>query len=135
MIDSTKAIGLGIFTICVNIILMLIKITTGMLGHSYALIADGIESAADIFTSLITWAGFQLSLRPPDDNHPFGHGKIESLTGIFAGGALLAAAGLIAYHSIQEILTPHRSPAWFTLPVLILVVIAKESLSRRILFV
>ncbi|MDA0321666.1 MAG: cation diffusion facilitator family transporter [Verrucomicrobia bacterium] len=133
MIDTGKAVGLGILTVCVNIVLMLVKIAAGVLGNSYALIADGIESAADIFTSLITWAGFHFSLRPADDRHPFGHGKVESLTGIFSGSALLAAAGLIAYHSVQEIITPHHSPAWFTLPVLIAVVVTKEMLSRRIL--
>ncbi len=132
---SRDTLALGLLAICVNAALMLVKITTGVLGNSYALIADGIESASDIFSSLITWAGFQLSLRPPDENHPYGHGKIESLAGMFSGCSLIAAAGVIANNSIQEILTPHHAPAWFTLLVLIVVVIIKEVLSRRILAV
>jgi cation diffusion facilitator family transporter len=76
--------------------------------------------------------GFHLSLRPPDDKHPFGHGKIESLAGIFSGTALLLAAFGIAVQSVREILTPHHSPEWFTLPVLVGVVITKEILSRKI---
>jgi cation diffusion facilitator family transporter len=130
--ETGKAVGLGILTILINVMLMLVKIVTGILGNSYALIADGIESAADIFTSLITWMGFHLSLRPPDDKHPFGHGKIESLAGVFSGTALLLAAVAIAVQSVREILTPHHSPEWFTLPVLIAVVITKEFLSRKI---
>ena len=132
MIDAGKAASLGLLALCVNIALMAVKISVGLLGNSYALVADGIESAADIFTSLVTWVGFHLSLRPPDENHPFGHGRIESLAGLFAGAALLVAAGVIAWHSILEIRTPHHAPEWFTLPVLLIVVVVKWLLSRSI---
>lgn len=124
---------MGLLTVAVNFVLMAVKILAGTLGNSYALIADGIESAADILTSLVTWSAFHLSLRPPDDDHPFGHGKIESLAGIFSGIALIGAAAAIAFQSIREILTPHHSPEWFTLPILIAVIITKELLSRKIL--
>jgi cation diffusion facilitator family transporter len=132
MIDTGKTLALGLLTLLVNIVLMAVKIATGLVGNSYALVADGIESAADIFTSLITWVGFQLSLRPPDETHPYGHGRIESLAGLFAGGALLAAAALIAWQSLQEIRAPHHAPEWFTLPVLLLVVAVKWTLARKI---
>jgi len=112
---------------------MVVKIGVGFLGNSYALIADGIESASDIFASLITWAGFQISLKPADDDHPYGHGKFESLAGMFSGFSLLTAAAIIGYNSILEIQAPHHAPAWFTLPVLVLVVVVKELLSRRVL--
>jgi cation diffusion facilitator family transporter len=132
MIDAGRTMALGLLTLCVNIVLMAVKITVGLVGNSYALVADGIESAGDIFSSLITWVGFQLSLRPPDEDHPFGHGKIESLAGVFSGVALLVAAFIIGYHSILEIRTPHHAPAWFTLPVLIGVVLVKSFLSRLV---
>src|SRR5882762_4512678 len=90
------------------------------------------ESASDIFSSVITWAGFRLSLKPADEDHPYGHGKIDALTGMFSGGCLFLAAAFIAYQSIVEIRTPHHSPAWFTLPVLIGVIVVKELLSRRV---
>lgn len=130
MIDSGKALAIGVFTLCVNIVLMAVKIAAGLIGNSYALVADGIESAGDILSSLITWVGFQLSLRPPDEDHPYGHGKIESLAGMFSGAALLVAAVVIAWNSVLEIRTPHHAPAWFTLPVLIGVVLIKTFLSR-----
>lgn len=130
--ERQEVIGYALLTTLINLILMIVKIVTGIVGNSYALIADGIESASDILVSLVTWIGFGLSLRPADKNHPYGHGRIESLAGMFSGVALLAAAGVIAYQSIQEILTPHHSPEWFTLPVLLAVVATKEILARRI---
>lgn len=128
-----QTLALGILSVCVNIVLMLVKIGVGLIGNSYALVADGIESASDIFSSLITWAGFQFSLRPADEEHPFGHGKFEALAGGFAGLTLLAAAVVIAVNAISEIRTPQHAPEWFTLPVLLGVVVTKELLSRRIL--
>jgi cation diffusion facilitator family transporter len=92
MRSSTDVLGLGILAVCINVALMLVKIGVGWLGNSYALIADGIESASDIFSSLITWAGFQISLKPPDEDHPFGHGKFEAVAGMSSGVALLGAA-------------------------------------------
>jgi len=132
MRSPSKSLGLGILAICINGALMIVKIGIGLVGNSYALIADGIESASDIFSSVITWAGFRWSLKPADEDHPYGHGKIDALTGMFSGGALFAAAAFIAYQSILEIRTPHHSPAWFTLPVLIGVIVVKELLSRRV---
>jgi len=131
--QRNELVNLGILTIIVNVSLMMVKIITGVIGNSYALIADGIESASDIFTSLITWVGFHFSLKPADKEHPYGHGKIESLVGVFSGLSLITAAGVIAYQSVKEILTPHLVPSWFTLPVLILVVIVKETMSRKVL--
>lgn len=131
-IARTEILGYALLATLVNVILMLVKIVTGMAGNSYALIADGIESASDILVSLVTWIGFGLSLRPPDENHPYGHGRIESLAGIFSGLALLGAAAAIAFQSIREILTPHHAPEWFTLPVLLAVVAVKEFMARRV---
>lgn len=116
-----------------NVLLMLIKLGVGYVGNSYALIADGIESASDVFVSVVTWGGFWLSLKPADENHPFGHGKIESLVGLLSGLALLGAALSIAVFSIREIRTPHAVPEWYTLPVLLGVVATKELLFRRVI--
>ena len=133
MKEAESVQRLGWLSLGVNIGLMLIKITTGVLGSCYALIADGVESASDVITTSVTWVGFKLSLRPADAEHPYGHGKIESLSGAFSGCSLLAAATLIAWQSIREIMTVHTAPAWYTLPVLILVVVVKETFSRKVL--
>jgi cation diffusion facilitator family transporter len=128
--DGLKVSGSAI---AINLTLALVKISTGVMGHSYAMIADGIESTTDIFSSLIVMGGLRISTRPPDEDHPYGHGKAESLAGLIVALFLLGAATLIAYQSIQEILTPHRSPAWYTLIVLGGVILVKEWLFRRML--
>lgn len=124
---------LGFMTLGVNVGLMVVKLTAGVLGNCYALIADGVESAGDIVTSVVTWGGFHLSLRPADEQHPFGHGKIESVAGVFSGLSLVTAATVIVYQAICEITTVHEAPEWYTLPVLVLVVIIKETTSRIVL--
>jgi len=114
----------------INALLAGVKIAAGVLGNSYVLIADGIESTADIFSSVVVWGGLRVAVIPADENHPFGHGKAESVASVFVSLLLLGAALLIAVQSVHEILTPHRSPAWFTLPVLFAVIVIKETLFR-----
>jgi cation diffusion facilitator family transporter len=120
-------------SIAVNALLAGAKVAAGLLGNSYALIADGIESMSDILSSFIVWSGLRISSIPPDQNHPYGHGKAESIAGAVVSVMLLAASLLIAVQSIREIVTPHHAPAWFTLPILGLVIVIKETLSRFVL--
>ncbi|MCU0788117.1 MAG: cation diffusion facilitator family transporter [Verrucomicrobia bacterium] len=121
------AAGVGM---AVNVMLAMVKIVAGIVGHSNALIADGIESTADIVSSLVVWTGLKISSLPPDDTHPYGHGKAESVAGVVVAGALLAAALVIGVQSVREIITPHHAPAPFTLLVLALVIGTKEALYR-----
>src|SRR3954454_17313204 len=115
-----------------NVGLATAKITAGLLGNSYVLIADGIESALDIAGSVIIWGGLKFAARPPDKTHPYGHGKAEPLAaGIVAVGVIIAAIGL-AVQSVREIVTPHHGPAPFTLVVLIVVIVIKETLFRKV---
>lgn len=134
---SSEATKQGIRTtivgIVVSICLAIIKIVTGIIGNSYALIADGIESTTDVFTSIVVVTGLRIAQLPPDDKHPYGHGKAEPFAGLVVSLALLIAAIIIIVQSIREIITPHHAPASFTLIVLFLVVITKEILFRSIL--
>jgi cation diffusion facilitator family transporter len=116
--------------VAVNAALALVKIMAGFFGNSYALIADGIESTADIVTSLVVWGGLRVSVAPADERHPYGYGKAEALAGIVVSLALLAAAATIAVQSVREIRTPHHLPHWSTLLVLVLVVATKLILAR-----
>jgi cation diffusion facilitator family transporter len=120
----------GIF---INLLLAVVKISAGWMGHSDALVADGIESTLDVLSSLMIWLALMYAARPPDSMHPYGHGKMESLAGAAGALVLLLAGSLVAWNSLREILTgaPDRpAPAAFTLGVLILVVIVKEVLFR-----
>lgn len=125
--SGLKATGIGM---AVNVLLAIIKIVTGIVGNSYALIADGIESTTDIISSLVVWTGLKISSLPPDEDHPYGHGKAEPMAGMVVAVALLGAAIFIAIQSVREIITPHHAPAWFTLLVLALVIATKETLFR-----
>jgi cation diffusion facilitator family transporter len=116
--------------IWLNALLASIKIAGGIWGHSFALIADGFESFADVFSSAIVYIGLRYSAKPRDANHPYGHGKAEPLAAAIVGLALVGAGVSIAVQSIREILTPHFLPEPFTLVILAAVVLIKEALFR-----
>lgn len=123
---------LALIGVAVNFVLALIKIIAGLLGNCYALIADGIESTLDIFSSLIIWFGLKLAAEPPDDEHPYGHGKAEPLASVVVALIIIAAAIGLSVESIHEIITPHHTPATYTLAVLVGVIIIKETLFRKV---
>jgi cation diffusion facilitator family transporter len=118
--------------ILLNAILAAAKFAGGIFGNTYALIADGAESTLDIFSSLLVWAGFRVAARPPDADHPYGHGKAEAVSGLAVAVFIFAMAGWVGFHAVHEIITPHRGPAWWTLPLLALIVGVKLWFSRRV---
>src|SRR5262245_11119524 len=124
-LSSVPLVGMA-----VNASLAGLKIVTGVFGNSYALIADGIESTADIVSSLIVWSGLRVAATPANPRHPYGYGKTEALAGMVAAMALLGAAVMIAVQSVREILTPHHLPHWSTLVILLFVILVKEGLAR-----
>jgi cation diffusion facilitator family transporter len=115
-----------------NVVLATAKIFAGAIGHSYVLIADGIESALDIGGSAIIWGGLKFAARPADETHPYGHGKAEPVAAIIVSLGVLAAALVIAARSVHEIFQPHHAPEPFTLVVLVVVVAIKELLFRMV---
>lgn len=128
--NRRTAINTAIFSAIANALLALVKGIAGVFGNSYALIADAIESATDVFSSLLVLFGLKYSTRPADENHPYGHGKAEPLVTFIVVGILVISATVIAYESIQHILTPHKVPEKFTLIVLASIVIIKEIFYR-----
>jgi cation diffusion facilitator family transporter len=132
----TDAVQRGMRTaligMCVNAGLAVVKITAGTIGQSQALIADGIESTADLFSSLVVWSGLRIASRSADEHYPFGYGKAEALAAALVGLLLFLAAAAIAVESIHQILTPHFTPRPFTLLVLVGVILVKEVWFRRV---
>jgi len=116
----------------VNALLVLVKFIAGIVGHANALVADAVESSADIFSSLIVWMGLSIAARPADEDHPYGHGKAEPLAAAIVSLMLLGAATGISIMAIREILRPHHLPAAFTLFVAASVIIVKEILYQRV---
>ena len=129
-ISVETGLRLSKLALLVNAVLAIMKIAGGVLGNSYVLIADGIESTADIFSSVVVWSGLRWAVMPADEKHPYGHGKAEPVASIIVSLLLLSAALLIAVQSVHEILRPHQAPAWFTLPLLLVVITIKETLFR-----
>src|SRR5699024_6870866 len=107
--------------ICVSIVLAVVKAAAGILGNSFALVADAIESLGDVFTAGVMFIGMKTAARPPDENHPYGHGKAEPIAALVVVLGLIVAAGFIAYQSIANLGPRHHPPAGFTLIVLALV--------------
>jgi cation diffusion facilitator family transporter len=120
----------ALFGLIANVLLATAKIFAGAIGHAYVLIADGIESALDAGGSIVIWGGLTVAARPPDQTHPYGHGKAEPIAAIIVSVGVLAAAIGLAIQSVREIFLPHHAPAPWTLAVLIVTVAIKESLYR-----
>ena len=133
MNNEQAAIRTTYFSIIGNTLLALIKGFAGVFGNSYALVADAIESTTDIFSSLLVLFGLKYAKRPADENHPYGHGKIEPLITFMVVAFLVVSAVFIAYESILNILTPHKSPKPWTLFVLGGIIFWKEISFRIVL--
>ncbi len=126
---GTRAVQLGVL---VNASLAGVKLVAGILGNSYALVADAIESAADVVGSLLVWGGLAVAARPADDDHPFGHGKAEAIAAAAVALLLVGAAVGVGSEAIRAIRTPHELPAPWTLAVLAAVISIKWYLGRRV---
>src|ERR1700678_4729125 len=118
--------------ILVDLGLSAAKISAGAVGHSFALLADGLESGADVLSGLVVFFGLKIAIKPPDRDHPYGHGKAEPIAALCVGLSLVAAAVTIMVESIHEIRAPHRLPAPYTLVVLAGVLLIKGLLSRHV---
>jgi len=115
-----------------SVVLASVKVVAGFVGASYALIADGVESILDIFGALVVLGGLRLSAVQPSRRFPYGVGKAEPLGALVVAAILLMAALGISVQAVREILTPHASPAPFTLGVLAAVIVTKELLFRTL---
>ncbi|MEY4803549.1 MAG: hypothetical protein RL331_62 [Bacteroidota bacterium] len=116
----------ALFSVVTNALLAVVKGTAGIIGHSDALIADAIESCADIFSSFLVLIGIQYASKPADEDHPYGHGKAEPLVTFAVVGFLLVSATIIAVESIRHLSEKQVQPAFFTLYVLAAIILIKE---------
>ena len=131
MSSESRVIKAAQIGMLVNAALAIVKLVAGIVGHTYALVADAVESTADIFGSLVVWGGLHVASRDPDEDYPFGYGKAESVAAAVVAMMLLAASLGIAFQAVREIRTPHRTPAPWTLIVLVAVLAVKFALFRR----
>ena len=113
-----------------NALLATGKLLAGIFGNSYALIADAVESIADIFSSLIVWRALVVAAAPADEEHPYGHGKAEPIAAAIVSTMLLFASVGITIQAIHRIIAPEGGPRSFTLMVLLVTILIKEGLFR-----
>src|SRR5712692_4273740 len=109
---SLRATFLGMV---MNTFLAAGKLAAGVLGHSHALVADAVESLADIFSSIVVWRGMVVASEPADEDHPYGHGKAEPIAAAIVSTMLLVASGWIVFTASAALRQPHPAPAPFTL--------------------
>ncbi len=115
-----------------NFFLAALKCVAGIAGHSFVLLADGIESFSDVVTSAIIYMGLRFAIKPPDADHPYGHGKADPIAAVMVGVAMMLAGLGIAWESVVLIRTPHPLPRIYTLGVVLLAVALKMLLSRYV---
>lgn len=127
---ARTAIRAARLSFVLNIVVATTKIGVGWIGNSFAMIADGIESLADIFSSIITWFGLRYANKPPDHNHPYGHGRAEPLITFLIVGILIGSAIFIALQAITNLQSPQTSPKSFVLIVLSIIITIKEIFFR-----
>ncbi|HVU15673.1 MAG TPA: cation diffusion facilitator family transporter [Candidatus Didemnitutus sp.] len=122
---ATRGIGL-------NAVLAAAKFAGGIFGHTYALIADGTESLLDVLASAFVWVGVRVAGRPPDADHPYGHGKADAIAALAASAVVFAAAGFVGWHAVHEISAVRIRPHWITLPLLVVIIVTKVWYSRHL---
>jgi cation diffusion facilitator family transporter len=128
--EGQKVVLAGVL---LNLILSMGKIAGGLLGRSNALVADGIESLLDLFSSLLIWVALKYAAKPPDEEHPYGHGKAEALASLIGSLVLAIAGALIAHNSIVSLISALHGaaihlPSPWTLLILVGVIALKETL-------
>ena len=109
--------------------LAVVKIVTGLMANSTSVVADGLESAGDVFASGLVFLGLALAAMPADSDHPYGHGRAETLTGLLVGLMLLAAGFSISFHALMQVGEPHLPPAAYAIWPLIASIAIKGVLS------
>jgi cation diffusion facilitator family transporter len=132
-VTASTGIRASLRSVIISLAICVVKVISGVVGHSYALIADGVESILDVVSGVIVAGSLKIAAQPPDEKYPYGYGKVEPAAALIISTALLATAVGIAIQSIREIREiriPHHAPAAFTLVVLIVVVVIKELLFR-----
>ena len=122
--DKTKKVGIyGIFG---NIFLLIIKAIIGFTSKSQAMIADSINSAGDIFASLMTFIGNKISSAPQDDSHNFGHGKAEYIFSMFIGISMIIVSSKLLYDSVCTLIYGSELEfSWFLVLICIITIVTK----------
>lgn len=116
--------------LAVNLALGVIKLVGGVLGHSFALISDAVNSFGDSLTSIVVLYGLQVAQRPPDSEHPYGHTRAEAVASLSVALLIAFSAVLIGWQAIMRLGVAHDMPLAWTLWIAGANVLLKEALYR-----
>ncbi|HLJ15978.1 MAG TPA: cation diffusion facilitator family transporter [Bryobacteraceae bacterium] len=118
----------AIASIAISALLAVAKIIVGLWANSTSVVSDGIESAGDVFASGIVLLGLRVAARPPDAEHPYGHGRSETLAGLAVGLLLAVVGGAICVGSLMRAHAAEHAPAWYAIWPLIASIAVKLAL-------
>ncbi len=125
----------GIVSVVVNAVIFAVKLIAGLMLHSVSLIADGFHTLSDVLTSIIIMIGFNFAKKPGDKEHPFGHQRIESISGVIVSVLLIVTGIEFIKTSISRIMNPQISSAgWLVIVIVCLTIVLKEMLAQFALF-
>lgn len=110
-IDQIGKVGAARLSVISNAILTILKLTTGLLSGSVGVVSEAAHSGSDLIASFIALFSVRMSNRPADEEHPYGHGKVESISGILEAMLILLAACTIIYTAVEKLLRPLVLPA------------------------
>src|SRR3954465_9405681 len=119
---------IALVSVGIGVVLATAKIGAGVAAHSTAVVSDGFESAGDVLSSAIVYGGLLLASKPPDAEHPYGHGRYETLAGLGVGALLLLTGFSIFWNSMHHF-NEHGAIAAFAVYPLIAAVILKSALA------
>jgi cation diffusion facilitator family transporter len=120
---------LALASVVVSTLLAALSITVGLWAGSTSVVAIGVEFGGDVFASIVVLVGLLMATRPPDANHPYGHGRLETLAGLIVGIGLVVGGAGVSYRSLAQIDATHAAPAVEALWVLVVAVVVRAVMS------
>jgi cation diffusion facilitator family transporter len=115
----------------VNLVLAGAKFVAGLLGRSAAMLSDAVHSLSDLVSDAVVLLGIRLSDRPPDEGHPYGHGRFETLAAFILGLVLISAAVLLGWEGLEKLRHPEPTvPTWLAAGAALVSIVVKEALFR-----
>jgi cation diffusion facilitator family transporter len=128
---SEELVGrrIALVSVTIGLLLSVVKIWVGLAAGSAAVVSDGIEAGGDVLSSVIVYAGLWIASKPPDHEHPYGHGRYEILAGLAVGAILLLSAAAIFWHSVTSLSQPSAAMQPYALYPLIIAVVLKCALA------
>jgi cation diffusion facilitator family transporter len=131
--DSAGDVKLGrrvaLTSLCASAVLATLNIVVGVLARSTSVLATGVEFAGDVLASTVVLLGMIVALKPADQNHPYGHGRVEALAAFVVGLILMAAGGGISWTALQGVGERHLPPSAAAIWALVVAIVVRGGMS------